>query len=45
MALEAFRATLGSLSGVTVQVEPVNADAERDGLLRADLQTDVESAW
>lgn len=44
MALDAFRATLGSLSGVTVQVEPVNADAERDGLLRADLQADVESA-
>ncbi len=44
MALEAFRATLRGLSGVNVQVEPVNADAERDGLLRADLQTDVESA-
>lgn len=44
MALEAFRATLGGLSGVNVQVEPVNADAEGDGLLRTDLQTDVESA-
>jgi len=44
MALEAFRATLRGLSGVNVQVEPVNADAEGDGLLRTDLQTDVESA-
>lgn len=44
MPLEAFRTTLRGLSGVNVQVEPVNADAERDGLLRAELQTDVESA-
>ena len=44
MALDAFRATLRGLSGVNVQVEPVNADAERDGLLRTDLQNDVEMA-
>lgn len=43
MAMAAFRETLAGLSGVNVQVEPVNADAERDGLTRADLQHDVES--
>jgi hypothetical protein len=40
---EAFRATLTGLVAVHVQVEPFNADAERDGLRRADLQADVES--
>jgi hypothetical protein len=41
---EAFRATLAGLTAVNVQVEPVNADAERDGLAHADLQADAESA-
>jgi hypothetical protein len=41
---EALRATLAGLSAVNVQVEPLNADAERDGLLRDDLQADAESA-
>lgn len=40
---EALRATLADLTAVNVQVEPVNADAERDGLVRADLQADAES--
>jgi hypothetical protein len=44
MAMEAFRETLAGLTGVNIQVEPVNADAEQDGLLRTDLQADVESA-
>jgi hypothetical protein len=44
IAAEAFRATLAGLAGVHVQVEPVNADAERDGLTRAALQADAESA-
>jgi hypothetical protein len=43
MALEAFRATLAGLAGINVQVEPLNADAERDGLLRSDLQADTEA--
>jgi hypothetical protein len=34
MAMEAFRVTLAGLTAVNVQVEPVNADAERDGLVR-----------
>jgi hypothetical protein len=42
LASEAFRATAG-LTGVHVRVEPINADAERDGLRGADLQADVES--
>ncbi len=44
MALEAFRATLAGLTALNIQVEPVNADAERDGLLRTDLEADVEAA-
>jgi hypothetical protein len=44
MAIEPFRATLVGLQSLNVQVEPVNADAERDGLCREDLQEDVESA-
>jgi hypothetical protein len=44
IAAEAFRATLAGLEGVHVQVEPVNADAERAGLRGADLRADVESA-
>ncbi len=42
MILEAFRATVAGLSELNVQVEPVNLDAEADGLSRADLQGDVE---
>ncbi len=41
---EAFRATLAGLTGVHAQIEPLNADAERDGLTAADLRADVESA-
>jgi hypothetical protein len=44
MAMEAWRATLAGLTAVNVQVEPINADAERDGLTRADLAADVEAA-
>lgn len=44
IAAEAFRATLAELPGVLVQVEPLNADAERDGLTRDALQADVETA-
>jgi hypothetical protein len=44
LVAEAFRATLEALPGVHVQVEPVNADAERDGLTRAALQAGVEAA-
>jgi hypothetical protein len=40
---EAIRTTLAGLAAVNVQVEPVNADAERDGLTRADLQADAAS--
>lgn len=43
MAVEAFRETLAGLTGVNVQVAPMNADAERDGLTPSDLQTEVES--
>ncbi len=43
MAMEAFRATLAGLTAVNVQVEPVNADAERDGLIRYELKADVEA--
>ncbi len=43
LAVEAFRATLAGTTGVNVQVEPLNADAERDGLTSADLRADVES--
>lgn len=44
IAAEALRATLAELPGVLVQVEPLNADAERDGLTRDALQADVETA-
>jgi hypothetical protein len=44
MASEEFRVSLGGLRQVGVQVEPVNADAERDGLLREDLRAIVEAA-
>jgi hypothetical protein len=44
IAAEAFRATLAGLEGVHVEVEPVNADAERDGLTRGALRADAESA-
>jgi hypothetical protein len=43
IADEAFRATLAGLSGVHVEVEPINADAEQDGLVSADVRADVES--
>jgi len=43
MAMKAFRQTLAGLQGVTVQVEPLDAEAERDGLVRADLQAEVEA--
>ncbi len=44
MAAEGFRATLAGLDGVNVQVEPLNADAEADGLTRSGLQSEVEAA-
>jgi len=44
IAAEALRAPLAGLTGVHVEVEPVNVDAERDGLSRDGLRTDVESA-
>jgi hypothetical protein len=43
MALDASRASLGRVTRVSVHVEPVNADAESDGLTRILLQTEVES--
>lgn len=43
LAGEAVRATLADLTGIHVQVEPINADAERDGLRWADVQADVET--
>ena len=43
VAREALRSTLAGITNVNVQVEPVNADAERDGLTSADLRVDVES--
>jgi hypothetical protein len=43
MALEAFRTTVAGLTRLTVEVEPVNADAEADGLVHADLRAEVES--
>lgn len=42
MAMKAFRQTLAGLPGVSVQVEPLDADAERDGLAREELQGLVE---
>jgi hypothetical protein len=36
------RATLAGLTGVSVGVENMSAEAERDGLTRSALQTDVE---
>jgi hypothetical protein len=44
MAMEAFRETLAGLTGVNLQVEPLNADAEQDGLAAADLRVDVATA-
>lgn len=44
MAIEAFRPTLSGLTAVDVHVEPINADAERDGLDRSELRQDVETA-
>lgn len=44
MAAEGFRATLAGLDAVNVQVEPLNADAEADGLTRSGLQSEVEGA-
>ena len=43
IAAEAFRATLAGLTAVHVLVEPINVDAERDGLRGADLHADAES--
>lgn len=43
IAGEALRATLAGLVGVHVRVEPINADAERDGLARDALERDVEA--
>jgi hypothetical protein len=40
---EARRRTLAGLVRLNVQVEPINADAERAGLQRADLRTEVEA--
>jgi hypothetical protein len=36
------RATLAGLTGVGVRVEPMDPDAEKDGLTTSTLQTDVE---
>jgi hypothetical protein len=44
MAGEAFRATVAGLRRVGLQVEPLNADAERDGLLADDLRAVVDTA-
>lgn len=41
---EAFRETLAGLSRLHVQVEPLNADAEREGLSAEALRADVEIA-
>jgi hypothetical protein len=41
---EGFRATLAGLEGMHVHVEPINADAEADGLRQAELRAEVESA-
>lgn len=43
MATELFLQTVGGIAGVNVQVAPLNADAERDGLVPADIRADVES--
>lgn len=43
VAAEALGAPLGGLRGVGLQVEPLNPDAERDGLTQADLRADVEA--
>ena len=43
MTMEAFRETLVGLTGVNVQVAPMNADAERDDLTPSDLKEEVES--
>lgn len=37
------RASLKGLTAVQVQVTPMDQDAERDGLTRSQLQTDIES--
>lgn len=44
MAGEEFRVTLAGLRRVALQVEPVNADAERDGLLPEELRTVAAAA-
>jgi hypothetical protein len=44
MAMAAFAATLGALTALNVQVEPLDADAERAGLDRSELRDDVASA-
>jgi hypothetical protein len=43
IAAEASRATLAGLAGVHVRVEPINADAERDGLTRDALEAAAAS--
>ncbi len=43
IAAEAFRATLAGLPGVHVHVEPLNDDAERDGLRQAALSVTAEA--
>lgn len=44
LVADSLRATLAGLRAVNVQAEPLNADAEHDGLRRADLLADVEAA-
>lgn len=44
LAAEAARTTLAGLEAVHVQVEPLNADAERAGLRPADMRAEVEAA-
>ncbi len=43
MTMEAFRETLTDLAGINVQVAPLNADAEQDGLIPSDLREEIES--
>jgi hypothetical protein len=41
---DAFRASLVGLDGVHVEVEPINADTEHDGLTRNSLRAEAEAA-
>lgn len=43
MPIEGARETLAGLTAVNVQVAPLNADAERDGLVSSEVREAVES--